>query len=53
MPEIEVFLGSNLKVYNQSFYWGSNQYHDWCKKYDESAKYSILSNLINNTINLK
>ena len=52
IPEIEVFLGSNLNCSTRVFTWGLANDHDICKKYEKPAKH-ILSNLISNTKNLK
>ena len=53
IPEVEVFLGSNLNFTLRIFTWGPAKDHDKCKKDDEVAKHINLSNIIINTINLK
>ena len=53
LPEIEVFLGSFLKFETRVFIWGLENDDYICKKYEEPLKTIILSNWINNTINLK
>ena len=53
LPEIEVFLGSFLKFEIRVFIWGLENDDYICKKYEDPLKTIILSNWINNTINLK
>ena len=46
IPEIEVFLDSNLDLKIRVFTWGLVSDLYICKKYEKSAKYIIPSNLI-------
>ena len=52
-PRLKFFLTVIGIFQSLVFTWDPTNYHDKCKNYDEYVQPVYLSNLINNTINLK